>query len=308
MDIGGTNIKVGVVKNRKIIRRAQYRTDAGRSREHSIRNILNAVGTFADGVDAVGIGCAGIIDSEQGIVRFSPNFTGWVDVDLARRVADRFGKPVRLINDVNAILLGEYIAGAARGCRNVFLFTLGTGVGGAAICEGKLLFGAHGFAGEFGHTTVKFDGAQCRCGNRGCLEQYAGARSIVRLARRLMRRKKSRLSRGRVITPEVISDMARNGDPVACEVYARVGRIVGIGLGNIINLFDPELIIVAGGVASAGPILYRPMRETVKMRLLGGRYRRIRIRSASLGRDAGILGAACFASLASNEPSAELDF
>ncbi len=294
VDIGGTNIKAGLVCDGKVVKKITIRTRAEHGPQACINQIKSAVQYFIDRASGIGIGIAGIIDSKNGVVRYSPNLIGWKDIKLARILRQAFKKPVKIINDVNAILLGEWLYGAGKGYRNIFLFTLGTGIGGAAVCEGRLLFGANGFAGEFGHTVINFNGPECLCGNFGCLERYGGARYIVELARKKIKSSTSRLKKYRVLNPKLIADEAKKGDRVAQEIFKEVGYYIGIGISNIINLFDPEIVIVSGGIARAGKILFAPMRKTVAQRILGPEYRRIKIIPAKLGDNGGILGSAHF--------------
>ncbi|MEO0138032.1 MAG: ROK family protein [candidate division WOR-3 bacterium] len=294
IDIGGTNIKAGLVQEGKITKKINLPTSSAEGPTICLNRIKSIIERFITSVSKIGIGIAGIIDSQKGIVRYSPNLKGWQDIELRRILEEEFKKPVGILNDVNAILLGEWVYGAGRGCKNAFLFTLGTGVGGAAICEGKMLFGAHGFAGEFGHTVINFNGPRCLCGNYGCLERYTGARYIVALAQRKMRKEKSSLSKYKVLTPKVIAQEARRNDKVAREVFETIGNYIGIGVSNIINLFDPEVVIVSGGIARAGKVLFEPIRKTVQARILGFNYRKVKILPARLGDNGGILGASYF--------------
>jgi glucokinase len=295
LDIGGTNIKAGLVRNGKIIERTRVPTHAGSGPERSIAQIKTAVRRFIDRGSAVGIGIAGIIDSDRGIVKFSPNFCGWTDIKLGPLLSKEFKKKVKILNDVNAVLLGEWQYGAGKGHKNVFLFTLGTGVGGAAVCEGQMVFGANGFAGEFGHVVIDFKGPACACGGRGCLESYVGARRIVSMARKRLG-KKSPLKHRRVLTPKMIADAAKKGDRCAREVFSEIGNYLGIAVGSMINLLDPEVIIVSGGIARAGKMLFDPLRDSAARCVVGAKYRAYKIVPARLGDDAGILGAAFFAS------------
>ncbi|MDH4210996.1 MAG: ROK family protein [candidate division WOR-3 bacterium] len=297
IDIGGTNIKAALVTGRKIDHRTRASTRAELGPDISIEQIKSVIEPVRKAAKAIGIGIAGIIDSKKGLVKYSPNLKGWKNVPLARILRNAFGLPVYVLNDANAICLGEWKHGAGRGHENVFLFTVGTGVGGAAICEGKLLFGAHGFAGEFGHTTINLDGPKCICGHRGHVERYAGAKYIVARARRKIANNKSLLAGYDTLTPEIIARTAKKGDKVAREVFAEVGQYVGIGVANIIALFDPDIIILSGGIARAGSILFEPVRNTVSRATLGPEHRRYKIVPAQLGDDAGILGAALFAKL-----------
>jgi len=288
IDVGGTNIKSGLVNRNLIIRRYLIPTLTNSGLDATLNQIFNAVYKLGGDFSAIGIGIAGIIDSKNGIVRFSPNLKGWHNVKLAEILKKEFKKPVRILNDVNAILFGEWLFGAGRGYKNVFLFTLGTGVGGAMVCEGKMVFGYNGFAGEFGHMTIKFDGAKCLCGNYGCLERYVGARAIIKLAQRKMAKYDSSLKKLPQLTPEIIAQEAKRGDKVARDVFSEIGEIIGIGISNIINFLDPEVVIVSGGIARAGRILFEPI-------ILGEKYRSFKILPGQLGDDAGILGAAHFA-------------
>lgn len=261
-----------------------------------LTQIKAAINPFMKEASGIGIGIAGIIDSKKGIVKFSPNLPGWNNIKLVDILQKEFKVRVRVLNDVNAFCLGEWQYGVARGYDNVFLFTLGTGIGGAAICEGKPLFGATGFAGEFGHSVIKFNGPTCPCGNRGCLERYVGARYIVARAIRKMKKHRSTLSTYERITPHVIADEAKRGDTVARETFEETGFYIGIGVTNIIALFDPDVVVISGGVSRAGKVLFDSIRKTVKQRVLGARYRKTRIIPGRLGDTGGMLGAVYFAS------------
>jgi glucokinase len=296
LDIGGTNIKSALVCTGTIEERTKLPTQARTGVKGVLAQIKAAIDPFVNDASGIGIGVAGIIDSKKGIVRFSPNLPGWNNIRLADILTREFNVQVRVLNDVNAFCLGEWQYGAARGYDNVFLFTLGTGVGGAAICEGKPLFGAAGFAGEFGHSVIKYNGPACPCGNRGCLERYVGARYIVARAKRKLRKKKSILTTYKNLTPRVIADEAKKGDAVAREVFEETGFYIGIGVTNIIALFDPDVVVISGGVSRAGRVLFDPIRTTVRQRVLGAQYRKTKIIRAQRGDDGGILGAVYFAS------------
>ncbi len=296
VDIGGTNIKSALVENGKIKKKRKLPTKANLGPERVIVQIKSAIKPFITKAAGIGIGIAGIIDSQKGIVRFSPNLSEWHNIKLVKALKKEFNKPVRIINDVNAICLGEWQYGAAKGYKNVFLFTLGTGVGGAAICEGQPLFGANGFSGEFGHSVIKFNGPKCSCGNYGCLERYVGAKYIVANAKRKMRKKITSLKNYKKLTPHIIAQEAKKGDKVSKEVFTEIGFYIGIGVSNIIALFDPDVVIISGGVSRAGRILFEPIRKTVRKRVLGAEHRNYKIIPGKLGDDAGVLGAVYFAS------------
>jgi glucokinase len=296
VDIGGTNIKAALVIDGKIRRRIKLATRADLGPTTSIIQVKSAIEPFVKHASGIGIGIAGIIDSRNGVVRFSPNLKGWHNITLASILKNEFKKPVKILNDTNAICLGEWKYGVAQGYNNVFLFTLGTGVGGAAICEGKPLFGANGFAGEFGHTVIKYNGPKCTCEKFGHLEGYVGARFIVGRAKKKIKGKKSSLKKYKNLTPEIIADEAKKGDRIAREIFSEIGFYIGIGVSNIIALFDPDVVVVAGGISRAGRILFNPIRETLTQRVFGVQHRTYKIVPAKLGDDAGILGAVSFAS------------
>jgi glucokinase len=296
LDIGGTNIKAGLVQNGRILDLRSLPTLAFVSRNSVVRQVMSAIEPWAGQAKAIGIGSAGIIDSQSGIIKYSPNL-GWFDLPLARILTAEFRKPVRILNDVNAVLFGEWRFGSARGQDDVFLFTLGTGVGGAAICAGQMVFGANGFAGEFGHATINFRGPKCVCGGRGCLESYVGTKAILRRARQLMKRHPSRLNRYAQLTPKTIADEAKKGDRVSREIFAEIGRYLGIGIGNLLNLFDPALIVISGGISRAGKVLFKPIHESIRKTTFGAGIRHYRIVPGKLGDKAGILGAAWFATM-----------
>lgn len=296
VDVGGTNIKSALVKNGKVLQRAKLPTNGQQGPVPVINQIKKAIRTFGKPIAGIGIGIAGIIDSKKGIVRYSPNLIDWNNIKLARAIRDEFSIPVHILNDVNAICLGEWKFGAAKGHNSVFLFTLGTGVGGAAVCEGHLLFGANGFAGEFGHSTIKYDGKKCTCGQFGHLEGYVGARFIAARARRMMKQQPSALNKYKKITPHIIAREAKKGDAVSKKVFEQIGFYIGIGVSNIISLFDPDIIVISGGISKAGRILFEPIRKTVAQRVMGVQFRKYKIVPGKLGDDAGILGAVYYAS------------
>lgn len=301
IDVGGTNIRAALVFGREIKHRLNVESHAACGIDRSLQQIRSAVARLGLHASAIGIGIAGIIDSRAGVVKYSPNLKGWSNVPLARIISQTFKLPTRVLNDVNAICLGEWAFGAAKGHRNIFLFTLGTGVGGAAICEGKLLLGTNGFAGEFGHTTIDPAGPKCICGQHGHLERYVGAKYIVARYRNKLKRQQKRSIRLQNLTPQKIALAAKKGDHIALEVFSETGYYIGIGVANILALFDPDIVIISGGIARAGRILFDPIRKTVNKLVLGAEHRRYKIVAGKLGDDAGILGAALFAQPPANK-------
>lgn len=298
VDIGSTNIRVGVVDDKgKILKRERIKTlpelEPGRVVER-IGTVIKRFLLKYQSVKGMGVGVAGIVNSSEGVVRIPPNLPQWKEVPLRDLMEKETGLKTTITNDVNAWTIGEFLFGAGKGKRDIFCLTLGTGVGGGVISGGRLLVGANYAAVEFGHTVIKFDGPRCRCGNYGCLERFAGSKYIVDMAKRMIRKRESVLKDKEEINPKIIAIAAKKGDRVAREVMERVGYYVGIGIVNAIHMFDPEVVIIGGGVAKAGRILLEPIKRTVFKRIMKLKGRRINIVLAKLGEGAGIIGASFF--------------
>jgi glucokinase len=250
----------------------------------------------------IGIACAGGIDTGRGVVVTpSPNLSGWVDIPLAEIIKERFHVATYLVNDASAAALGEYRSGVGRGVNNLVLLTLGTGIGGGIIADGKLYLGAVGAAGELGHMTIDAEGPACGCGNKGCLEMLASGTAVARDAvGRLRRGQKSVLTemagaKIENITAEMVGEAARSGDSLARDVIARAAYYLGIGMVNIVNIFNPEMIILGGGMAGLGDLLTEPGKRMMTERAFSISSRAVRIVTAQLGNEAGVYGAAVFA-------------
>jgi glucokinase len=247
----------------------------------------------------IGIACAGGVDTERGVVVTpSPNLPDWYDVPLRERIEGRFGVPVKVLNDASAAALGEQRRGAGKGKQNLVLLTLGTGIGGGIIIEGKLYQGVSGAAGELGHMTIDESGPVCGCGNTGCLEILASGRAIAREAvKRIKAGEKSSLTESKIenITAEKVAAAAKAGDSLAKEVISRAAHYLGVGLINIVNIFSPEMVVIGGGMAEIGEILLGPAKELVKKRAFGISAGAVEIVTAELGNEAGVYGAAAYA-------------
>jgi len=210
-----------------------------------------------------------------------------------------FGAPVAVSNDVNAIAWGEYMYGGY-GTRNLFCFTLGTGVGGGIISDGRLILGANDAAGEFGHTS--FEGnSRCSCGIKGCLEAYVGNDRFVRKARRQMKLASPliKFASAEELTPRLIAQAAREGDELALKIFTDAGQKIGRALGNVVQLLDPDVIVVNGGISKAGDLIIKPIRETLKHYTMPLKGRKLKVIRSKLGDKAGILGAATLAEVLS---------
>lgn len=249
---------------------------------------------------AVGLACAGIVDDARGRLGRSPNLPGWQDRELGADVRAAFpGLPAVLANDVNAALYGEWRLGAGRGCRDAVMIALGTGVGGGVVCDGRLLVGARCAAGEIGHMVLDPRGAPCACGNRGCLEAYAGTVGLRRRAAELARDPGASAAlrdlvaaKGEQLGAADLHALAQAGDAGARGLFAEAGRWLGQAVANCVNVLDPDVVIVGGGVARAGELILGPCRETARGLIMAAEAREVRIVPAELGPWAAAIGAA----------------
>ena len=302
IDVGGTKVLAGVVDSSGEVLARVRRSTTGKSVQAVEDTIVDVVQAFAAGHDiaAVGVGAAGFVDTGRAMVLFSPHLA-WRNEPLRAAVMGRIGLPVLVDNDANAAALAETRFGAGIGHRQVLCVTLGTGIGGALVIDGRLFRGAHGMAGEFGHMQVVPGGHRCECGNRGCWEQYASGNALVRDARELILADSpvAHGLRDRVggdasaLTGRLITEAARAGDPLAAELSHEIGGWLGVGLAGLAAAFDPSCIIIGGGVSEAGDLLMDPTR-TAFSRALAGHGFRVEpvVVPAALGADAGFIGAA----------------
>ncbi len=311
VDIGGTDTKLGIVKESgEILADGKIETKAADGPEALRGRILawfNENRSKDMDAAAVGIGCAGLVDRDNGILCFSPNLTGWKDVQLARLFSDVMNVPVTVENDVNCAAYAEYRMGAGRETRHFICVTLGTGVGGGIVLDGELFRGAHGYAGEIGHTVILADGPACTSGCRGCIESLIGARAIVERAKALLTSsaERARILPGssgesalKTITDFTVRDIslsAANGDELAAAVLRETGRYLGIGLCNLCHLFNPEAIAIGGGISRAGELILGPAREALRANAMNERIARVSVTLAELGNKASFLGAALLA-------------
>ncbi|MGB9614128.1 MAG: ROK family protein [Fervidobacterium sp.] len=297
IDLGGTFFKVGLVdkESGRIVKKIGRETKVDSGKESVIKRIAEAVEEITAGIDyiGVGIGSPGSIDHDKGIVRFSPNFPGWVDFELGGLLSEVLGKPVYLENDANAFVLGEKWFGAGKGFNHIVALTLGTGVGGGVISHGILITGHNGIGTELGHVIIEPNGPQCSCGNYGCLEALASASAIRRMA--LEGQKKfpdSMIFKFEEIDAKAVFDAARHGDMLGKIIVERVVNALAIGIANFIHIFNPEIVVVGGGVSRAGDILFEPLREKVKHLVMPSFVGTYEIVQSPLVEEAGILGAA----------------
>jgi len=302
IDVGGTKIAGGVVDERGTIlntaRRESPATDTD-AIEVAIEDLVAELRGNHE-IEAVGVGAAGFVDVARSTVLFAPNLA-WRDEPLRTDLEKRIGLPVVIENDANAAAWGEFTFGAGEDVSDSLLVTVGTGIGGGIVLNGELHRGAFGVAAEIGHMRVVPDGRICGCGNRGCWEQYASGRALVRDAREQARQgsliARTLLDRagGRVeaITGPLITDAARDGDAFAREQLASLGRWLGEGIASLTAVLDPAVVVLGGGVSEAGDLLLDPVRAHFRANLTGRNYRpELEIRAARLGNKAGMIGAA----------------
>jgi glucokinase len=312
-DLGGTNLRAGIVdiQTGKVTHLLSTPTLA---REGHDAVMQRMVGLFQDVIKrsglpkseirGIGIGVPGVLDPEKGLVLFLPNlFDGWKNVPLSNKINASLGLPVFIINDVRSITLGEWKFGAGKGASSMICFAIGTGIGGGVVINNNLVMGINGTAGELGHTMVDPDGPQCGCGNHGCLEAYASGPAIAAMGIKAVIQGRTTLIGEMVaydlnkITPQVIAEAANKGDLIAKEIYAHVGKLIGIASANVSLATGPERIVIGGGVASAGKLLLDPIRRTIQERIFVIPKEKIKVVSAELGDKAGILGSAIWAQI-----------
>jgi glucokinase len=297
VDLGGTFLRIALVDGSgKIHQQLKERTPRGDSPDVIVDALAAAADRWSDDgrrIGAASIMVPGTVNNQNAVVVQAPNLPSLTNFPLKAVLEERLGWPVLLENDANAAAVGEMWLGAARGCRDVVSVTLGTGVGGGVILDGELWRGAHGSAGEIGHTTVDpFSDLHCKCGNIGCLELFASATAIVRMAREdLSRFPQSMLNRDD-LTAERVYDAGREGDELAISVFKRFGTYLGVGLANLINIIDPEIIVIAGGVVNGWDLFACDMKREVNERAVRVTAQQVKIAAAQCGDNAGLLGAA----------------
>jgi len=309
IDLGGTKILTAVANAQgKMLSRDHSITPAKEGQDAVVKSILESVGRALDQAHivaadliAIGLGAPGLSNPGTGILFTSPNLPGWKDVPLRDIIEKRLGRKAFLINDANAAAIGELYFGAGRGARNFIYITVSTGIGGGIIIDGRIYTGSIGTAGELGHMVVNDKGPQCNCGNKGCWETLASGTALAREARQSIREGAATSilehADGNIekISAESIHEAAQAGDKLANELIARTAYYLGVGLANLINIFNPEVIVIGGGLSNIGDMLLKPAFEEAKRRAFKQAYQAVRLARAELGRNSGVLGAAAFA-------------
>ncbi len=296
VDLGGTTTTIGLVDSERgdIVNKVQISTKAHEGYKRVIERISDVINEIKSDAVAVGVGSPGSI--YDGVVRFSPNLPDWKEVPLAKMIEERTGLKTYVENDANSFVLGEKWFGDGKGKSHIVALTLGTGVGGGVITHGILLKGHLGIGAELGHVTVMPNGPICGCGNYGCLEALASATAIVRMANEGRKKYPSSLIfKSDEITAKVVMDAAKKGDELALRVRDRMVEALGIAIAGFIHIFNPEIVILGGGVSRAGDIILEPLKRVVKSRVMPSFEGTYEIVISKLLDDSGVLGAASVA-------------
>ena len=305
IDVGGTTAKAGVVDEAgQILYKSSCKTGIERDFEdiaadmaELCRHIVRESGHEMAEVAAVGVGIPGEQSPKTGLVAFCNNL-GWVDVPLMQRLRDALGLPVYVDNDANVAALAESAFGASRDVKSSILITLGTGVGGGIVRDQRIHTGAHGVGGEIGHMVVVVDGEPCNCGHRGCWEKYASATAIIRMGRALMEEKPDCVLARQMggdaanLNAKAVLDLAKAGDADCMGIFETYVKYLCVGLANLINIYDPDMLVLGGGVAHAGDFLLDAVRAALGDYVYCPALSWARVELARLGNDAGIIGAA----------------
>ncbi len=292
VDVGGTNIKLGLVHPRGIvIARSHFPTKPFVSSKkklisvlaHEIKKIIVSQGLKIKQVAGVGVGLPGLVNYDKGVVRFLPNIPGWKNVPLKSILEKKTGLPVFVDNDVKLITLAEWKFGAGRGVGHLICLTLGTGVGSGLILDNRLYRGAANAAGELGHMPLNEEGPACNCGGFGCFEKYVGNKSLFALAEKIMNKPE--------MTTQKMFILANEGNKKALQFWHQAATRIGNGLVGVVNLFNPELIVIGGGVSNNEKYLFPTIKAVIKKRAMSLQGAMVKIKRAQFGDDAGIIGA-----------------
>jgi glucokinase len=310
VDLGGTNIKAALVNTdsgeiaseRSTPTRARDGHDAVIAQMAVLSEEIIIAGKMTKSqVGGIGVGIPGALDLDRGMTIFLPNLPGnWRNVMVRDQLSQLTGLPVSILNDARSMTLGEWKFGAGRGV-DTACYTLGTGIGGGLVINGKLHLGIHGSAGELGHVSVNLNGPKCGCGSLGCIEAYASGPAIAAMGMKAVVQGRNTIIAEMCqndlnrITPELICDAARRGDQIAREIYEFAGKIIGAGIANVITAVTPRRIVIGGGVAAAGELILDPIRRSMRSRVFLVDALQLDVVLAQLGNNAGLIGAALWA-------------
>jgi len=302
IDLGGTNIKGGVCDaSGNVLHFESIETEVEGGRDHVLNRmgdlvgmVRGAAGIEVDDIAGVGIGSPGPLDTKKGIIHEAPNLPGWVDLPLSAEIQKRCGYRTFLENDANSAALAEAVAGAGRGVGSMLMLTLGTGIGGGIVIDGRVWHGANDIAAELGHVSVDYDGEMCNCGVKGCVERYASATAVVRRAREAIAWGAHSImaEKGVELTCADVFAAAEADDVAAQKIVADTIVYLGTAIGSYINIFNPDMVVLFGGMTNAGDPLFVPLRAEVRRRCFDIGADQCQIVPSQLGGEAGVIGAA----------------
>lgn len=303
VDLGGTNLRIAAVSpDGQILEKIALDTEVKQGRERVVNDMCTAIAELRGRMRSaelmgIGIGVPGVINLSTGRIRQSPNLPGWSDFPVRDDIERRLRTRVLLENDANAAALGEKWIGAGKDVSGLCILTLGTGIGGGLVLDGKIWHGMDGMGGELGHMSIDPNGQLCGCGNLGCVEAYASGTAIVRMANAAVRVGRSAALARAVqevgeLTAEIVYAKAREGDAVCLEIFDLVGRSLGVAVSNLINAFNLPLYVLGGGVARGWDAFYPIMMREIEKRSVVYRATKTRVECSALGAEAGLLGAA----------------
>jgi len=305
VDLGGTKILAALIHNGKILNKYYVPANGSEGPQAVINRIFESIDRVLaqaclslSRIRGISIAAAGAIDAKNGIITLSPSLPGWRNIPLVKMVREKYPVDIFIIHDANASALGEHSYGAGRGTRDMIFLTVSTGIGGGIIINNKQYDGAAGAAGEIGHMTIDINGPKCNCGSNGCLEAMASGTAMAAAAKsRLLSGEKSRLMEmvnGSIeaVTAKEIGAAAAEGDRLSIEVINRTAIYLGVGLANLVNIFNPEMLVIGGGVSNLGELLLAPARKVVLERAFAFPAQMCKIVRAELGDDSGVVGAA----------------
>lgn len=294
VDLGGTNLKIALVDLKyRIIYKKFLKTQKFINKESLILELVSSVSKMISSANlkknqilGIGLGLPGPIDVRKGLVHFFPNIRGWNNVALRRILEKRLKIPVYIDNDAKLMTLAEHKLGAAKGFNYAICLTLGTGVGGGIISQGRLYRGANNASAEIGHLPINEKGPRCNCGGRACLEAYVGNKRILSTIKEKF---------GRDVSLEELSVLAKKNNSKALAIWNQVGEHLGVAISGLINILNPDCVVIGGGIANAGKFLFESIRKTISNRAMSVQARHAKVLKAKLGADAGLIGAAILA-------------
>lgn len=314
LDIGGTNLKFGILSSSgRIIKKGINSWDVCSGKENILGQIKTLILNLHDyaqkkklRIEAVGIGSPGTVSKQGAVVGACPNVPDLLNTNLKKELAKAIGLPIYVDNDANCMAWGEFLFGAGKGYKDIFCLTIGTGIGGGIVLDKKLFHGSSYAGAEFGHMTICYNGRKCRCGGRGCLEKYGSATALVSDMKKLLRKNKNSLIHKLIqndyskLSAKIIFQAQKRGDNLASAVVSQLIQYLGAGIASVVNLLNPEIIVIGGGVADAGENLISGIEKEVRQIAFSSATVNLKIVKAKLGNDAGFIGAAMLAKLENN--------